>query len=188
MRSWLLAALLTGGSVTAAAQTQAPPTPPAAPPAQAQPQGQAPAAQSQGYQPIPGQPRLVMNLEKIKQALEKPPALDLEENKLKFYVLVYAKQPTFATFVGKFDLKNGPVPRAGMTHAEFLKQVTPKELYATSGGISPMEALQAAVTNMLAQEIIKRGLHDIMDAKSQHEIQAIRDRIDRELAALAGKG
>ena len=40
---------------------------------------------------------------------------------------------------------------------------------------------------MLAQEIIKRGLQEIHDAKSQHEIQTIRDRIDRELAALAGK-
>jgi hypothetical protein len=50
-----------------------------------------------------------------------------------------------------------------------------------------MEALQAAVTNMLGQEIIKRGLKDIQEAKSQREIQAIRDRIDRELAALAGK-
>jgi hypothetical protein len=183
MRSWLVAALLSGGSLTAVAQPQdqTPPAPPAS-------QTPAPAAQSQGYQPIPGQPRLVMNLEKIRQALEKPPALGLDEEKLKFYILVYAKQPTFATFLGKFDLKNGPVPRAGMTHSEFLKQVTPKELYATSGGISPMESLQAAVTNMLAQEIIKRGLRDISEAKSQREIQTIRDRIDRELAALAGKG
>lgn len=179
---WMLAiSVLAAASV--GAQTQTPPPPSSQ--TQTQSQAQKP---TQPQLPLPGQPNVAVDLDKIKNALEKPPALNLDEQQLRFYVLVYAKQPLFATFMGKFDLKNGPVPRAGMTHQEFLKQVTPKELYATSGGITPMEALQAAITNMLGQEIIKRGLREIQEAKSQREIQAIRDRIDRELAALAGKG
>jgi hypothetical protein len=127
------------------------------------------------------------DLDKIKSALEKTPTLILDEQQLRFYVRVYAKQPRFADFIGAFDLKNGPVPRAGMTHQDFLYLVTPKELYASSGGITPLESLQFAITNWAAQAIIKRGLQDIHNARTESEIQAIRARINRELAALAGK-
>ena len=96
-----------------------------------------------------------------------------------------AKLPTFESFVGTFDLKNGPVPRAGMTHQEFLNMVTPKELYS-SAGITATEMLQFALTNWAAQEIIRKGLKELHAARTEAEIRAIRERINRELAALAG--
>jgi len=151
-------------------------------------QGQPPPLPSTTTTPANGQPRLYIDLNKIKTALATPPAVDFTERQLSFYVLIYAKQPKFTDFIGKFDLKNGPVPHSAMTHQDFLNRVTPKELYSGSGGITAMEALQWAITNMAAQTIIKRGLEDIRNARDASEIRSIRARIDRELAALAGKG
>jgi len=38
----------------------------------------------------------------------------------------------------------------------------------------------------VGQALIKKALTDITNARNQHELEAIRDRIDRELAALRG--
>lgn len=159
------------------------------PPAADQATAAAPAPQAQtATTPTTSQPKLYIDLNKIRTALASPPAVDFTEQQLRFYILIYARQPKFTDFVGSFDLKNGPVPRSGMTHQDFLNRVTPKELYSNSGGITALEALQFAITNMAAQTIIKRGLEDIRAARTDDEVRAIRARIDRELAALAGKG
>jgi hypothetical protein len=149
------------------------------------------AAQSQAQKPAskadqkPKDPVLPVDVEKIKKALEKPDVLVLDDSQLRFYATVTAKVPSFEDFVGDFDLRNGPVPRAGMTHQEFLNMVTPKELYS-SAGITAPEMLQFAITNWAAQQVIKKGLQEIRQARTEREIRAIRDRINRELAALAG--
>jgi hypothetical protein len=61
--------------------------------------------------------------------------------------------------------------------------VTPKEMNS-SVGITAMETLQFAFTNWLGQSLVKKAIEDLRNAKSEHEIQEIRDRIDRELASL----
>jgi hypothetical protein len=40
------------------------------------------------------------------------------------------------------------------------------------------------VTNWLSQALIKRAFEELQQAKTEREIQAIRDRIERELATL----
>ena len=137
--------------------------------------------------PKPQDPALPVDIEKIKKALQRTDTtIVLDDSQLRFYATVTAKVPTFEDFLGDFDLKNGPVPRAGMTHQEFLSMVTPKELYS-SAGITATEMLQFAITNWAAQQVIKKGLQEIREARTEREIQAIRERINRELAALAGK-
>lgn len=175
---FVVAALVGSGPVSPAAGSQN-----AADPAQAQAQSQKPAAKSDQKS---ADPSLPVDVEKIKTALERPNTLRLDGSQLRFYATVTAKAPTFEDFVGDFDLRNGPVPRAGMTHQEFLSMVTPKELYS-SAGITATEMLQFAITNWAAQQIIKKGLQEIRQARTEREIQAIRERINRELAALAGK-
>jgi len=174
---FVVAALVASGPTLAAqSQSAATPTPP----------------QAQTQKPVtkpdqkPADPSLPVDIEKIKNALERPNTLQLDDSQLRFYASVTAKVPTFEDFIGDFDLKNGPVPRAGMTHQEFLNMVTPKELYS-SAGITAFETLQFAITNWAAQQIIKKGLQEIRQARTEREIRAIRDRINRELAALAGK-
>jgi hypothetical protein len=75
------------------------------------------------------------------------------------------------------------VPGAGMTHAEFMSMVTPKELYSAAG-IKPTEALEMALTGWLAQTLARKAIDDIRKARSSKEIQDIRDRITKELAGL----
>jgi hypothetical protein len=72
-----------------------------------------------------------------------------------------------------------------MSHQEFLDLINPKELHSTAG-ITPAEMLQFAMTNWLGQSLIKKALDDVRNARTEKEVQEIRERIDRELAALRG--
>ncbi len=182
-------ALLACGPVALAAQSSSPPsrpvesTPPSGPPP-AVDQAKAPAgSQSQASQ---DESSATVDLDRIKNALQQPATILLNDKELRFYVRVVAKQPSFSEMVGSFDLKNGPVPGAGMTHQEFLNQVTPKELYG-SGGITAPELLQFALVNAGFQAI-KKAWEDYRAAKTDREREEIRKRIDRELEALRGGG
>jgi hypothetical protein len=141
---------------------------------------------AQEQTPPPASPISTASIERIQGAVNKPARLVIDEGKLRIYVEIIAKWPTFAEMAKGYDLKNGPTPRGNpMTHAEFLSMVTPKEMYS-SAGIRPTEVLQMSIVNWLGQAIIKRGLEAIRNAKDDREIAEIRARIDRELAALKG--
>jgi hypothetical protein len=175
----LACALALGLAVPAesAAQDQPQPASSSQPPAQTQ-SSTAPAAAAQA----------VTELERVKAQLNRAPMLKLDDQQLRFYVEVVAKQPSIADLIGSYDLINGPTKRgAPMTHQEFLNMVTPKELYG-SGGIKAHELLQFAVTNWLGQQIIKRAIEDLKNARTESEVREIRARIDRELAALRRGG
>jgi hypothetical protein len=125
-------------------------------------------------------------LERIRVALNQPATLKLDDRQLRFYLEVVAKQPQFSApeFFKGFDLLNGPTKRGSpMSHQEFVNMVTPKELYS-SGGITAVETLQFALTNWLSQSLLKKALEDVREAKTDREVQQIRERIDRELEAL----
>lgn len=123
-------------------------------------------------------------LSRIKRALANGPAIKLTDQQLRFYVEILAKMPTFAEYSKGYDFINGPTKRGDpMTHQEYLDLVTPKELHS-SGGITAPEMLQFAVTNWLGKTLIQKALDDVSHAKDEHEIQQIRERINRELEAL----
>ena len=148
-------------------------------------QSDPPPAQQQN-QPPPANPISSASIERIQGLVNKPARLVIDEGKLRIYVEVIAKWPSFAEMAKGYDLKNGPTPRGNpMTHAEFLSMVTPREMYS-SAGIRPTEVLQMSIVNWLGQAIIKRGLEALRNAKDDREIAEIRARIDRELAALKG--
>jgi hypothetical protein len=125
-------------------------------------------------------------VERIQRALNQPPGLKLTDQQLRFYLEIVAKQPTFADYVRGYDFINGPTKGGNpMSHDEFVKMVTPKHMYG-SAGITPAEQLQFALTNYIGQSLIRKALEELKEAKDEREIQAIRDRIDRELDALTG--
>jgi hypothetical protein len=111
------------------------------------------------------------DLTRIKRALDSSPTLKLDDSQLRYYVKILAKQTDFRDFMNGYDF------------SEFLSMVTPKEMNS-SGGITAIETLQFAFTNWLGQSLIKKAIEDLRNARSEHEIQEIRDRIDRELASL----
>ena len=134
--------------------------------------------------PVIQAPERPPNLERIREAISKPPEIKIDNGQLRIYVEVIAKWPRFDELVKGYDLMNGPVARGNpMSHAEFLNMVTPRELHS-SGGIKPTEILTMALVNWAGKAVISKGLEAISNAKSQREIDEIRARIDRELAAL----
>jgi hypothetical protein len=128
------------------------------------------------------------DLARIRRALDSEPAVRMDDEQLRFYIQILAKQPSFAEFVKGYDFKHGPTRRGNpMTHAEFVAMVTPKEMQS-SLGITARETLEFALTNWLSQTLIKRAFEDLQKAKDEREVQEIRDRIERELAALRTSG
>lgn len=149
-----------------------------------------PAAQSDGGAVAPKAESLPIDIDHVKEGAQKQPAVRLDDQQLKFYVLVLAKAPKFEDFVGDYDLRNGPTRGgAAMTHQEFLNMVTPKELKELFGSTSgsSFAMFQAAIMNAVGQSLIKRAVLDIRNARDPREVQAIRERIDHELSALLGR-
>jgi hypothetical protein len=149
-------------------------TPPAASSAQA--------GSSSGSLPVE------IDLNKIRQALLKDPPVNFEDVKPRFYVEIYGHQARFWDFVGSFDFRAGPVPRAGMTHREFLDQVTPKNMYfgpPTMGDVAKIAAASAAFIG--GNYVLSKLRQALKSAKTEEERARIQAQIDRELAALAGK-
>jgi hypothetical protein len=203
--SALALAGLVGACVTASAQTPAsaspadPKPPPASSPSSTSSTASAP-AQAQASPPTDIRPAPAptsqpdrsqvteADVQRIQRNLKLPVTLKLDEQQLRYYVQILAKQQTFSQFAKGYDWKNGATMGGNpMTHAEFLTMVTPREFYS-SGGITATELLQGAIVNWLGQALIKRALNDISNAHSEKELQEIRDRIDRELAMLKKGG
>jgi len=134
-------------------------------------------------------PKAPDDLDRIKAALKRPNTIILSDTQVRFYVEIRAKFPSVEDMFRGVDVLHGP--RAGgpaMTHAEYLSMVTPRDTIATSGGIKPTEMAQFAITNWLGQMLVRKALEEINNAKSEAEVEAIRERITRELAALTGRG
>lgn len=148
-------------------------------------QAQAPAAPAARPADEVAVPITDSDLDRIRKALDSGPSIKIDDNQLRYYVEILAVKRSFAEYVKGYDLRNGPTKGGNpMTHQEFLTLVTPKELYSSSGGITGFEQLQWAVTNWLGQTLVKKAIEDLSNARSQKEIDEIRARIDRELAAL----
>ncbi len=162
--------LLLAGARPVAAQTptQSPPV-------------QSPAA-SAGY-------NVPVDLDKIKTGVLIPKTLTLmDADTMRIYVSTVAPFPKFKDIVGGFDLFNGAVPGAGMTHREFVESTRPNKMYS-SVGVSVGEMAKAAAL-MFAQskafDLLRKGALALREAKTDAERKEIQARIEKELAALKG--
>lgn len=141
-------------------------------------------AQQQSTPPAsPPAQQLPVDMAKIREALRQDPKLRLNTDELKFYVDIIGRIPTFEEIVGDFDLRNGRVPGAPMTHDEFLSMVTPKDLHSTTG-ISAMETLGVALTSWGMISMVKKAYEEYKKAKTDRERRAIQEQIERELRDL----
>jgi hypothetical protein len=177
----LTVAFLAGSAIPAIAA----PTPT---PTQAQAQGQTQAKPT--TPPATQSADLPVDVDRIRQSLARPQAISLDGEKIRFYLEIHPPPVTFMKLVGHFDLMNGPVPYATMTGREFMDMTTPKEMYSEAG-IKTTDMLQFALTNVAAQGLIRLAAQEIKKARERNDekqVAEIRARIDRELAALMGKG
>jgi hypothetical protein len=155
--------------------------------APAKPAADAPSA----AQTSPATTQYPVDIERIQEAVQRQPAVKLDDHQMRFYALVLAKEPNFvADFAKNYDFRNGPTKRgAAMTTSEFLNMVTPRaltELLGSTSG-SSFAMFQAALMNAGAQALIKKGMQEMREARNEREVRAIRERIERELAALNSK-
>jgi hypothetical protein len=99
-----------------------------------------------------------VSLDRIRRELQRAAEtkVPLSDPQLRFYVEVFGKAPRFDQVFEGFDLRHGPVPRAGVTHQEFLQQVTPPE-YRPYAGLTAAEAAQAALTTYISQWLIEQA-------------------------------
>ena len=196
----LFGACVTAGAQTAPASSADPKPPPASTSGSTSSTASAPAPKPSSPAPTDIRPAPAQasqpdrsevteaDVQRIQRNLKLPVTLKLDEQQLRYYVQILAKQQTFSQFAKGYDWKNGATMGGNpMTHSEFLTMVTPREFYS-SGGITATELLQGAIVNWLGQALIKRALNDISNAHSEKELQEIRDRIDRELAMLKKGG
>ena len=124
-------------------------------------------------------------LERIKLGLSRP-EFKVDDSKLRFYIEVVGKYPTWVDIAKGYDLLNGPTKRGNpMTHAEYLGLVTPRDMVSTAG-IKPIESLQFALVNWAGQALIKKAIQEFSRARDERELREIRERIEKELAILTG--
>ena len=142
-------------------------------------------AQGQQATPPPQPPQsqqLPVDLAKIREALQQNPQARLNTDELRFYVDIIGRIPTFEEIVGDFDLKNGVVPGAPMTHEEYLSMVNRK--YNQSGALVGIEQLQVALTSYGLLTLVKKAYEEYKKARTEGERRAIQERIERELREL----
>ncbi len=127
-----------------------------------------------------------LDLGRIREGLAKPiPAKRFDDGRLRFFAETQQKLPSFKALTFGFDLFNGPVPGAGMTHQDFLTMVTPKYINS-SAGIRAIETLEWGLVNYAAVWTVKRLYKELSEAKTAMRKRDIQQQIDRELAALKG--
>jgi hypothetical protein len=135
-------------------------------------------------------PTLPIDLNKVKEAVNTPPKLNLvDKNPFRFYSETVRAAPKFSDMVGSFDLFNGPVPHSGMTHREFVQSTRPKDMYS-SAGFTPGDLIRwgiLAYTERKGFELLRKGIKELREAKTEAERKQIRALIERELAALRGE-
>jgi hypothetical protein len=123
---------------------------------------------------------------RMQRALDQPQGLKLDERQLRFYLEIVQRLPTFAEYARGYDFLHGPTTGGNpMSHQEFVRMVTPREMYS-SAGITANEQVQFALTNYVGQALIRKALEELKQARDANQVQAIRERIDRELDALTG--
>jgi hypothetical protein len=180
----LVGSLVVAIAVARPAGAQAPPPQrQTTPPSQTPPPSQTTPTTAQAA----AEPPLPVDVDKIRTALNRPQALQINNNQnLRFYLEVHPAPVTFMSWVNNFDLMKGPVPGSAVTGTDLANMMTPREMYS-SAGITATDMLQFAATNFAAQSLIRRAVDEIRNAKDQKQVAEIQAKIDHELVALMAK-
>ena len=130
---------------------------------------------------------LPVSLDRIRDKLSNPPAIKVEEQPFVFRVEVLGRKLTIEDILGPDYLK-GPMPAVagGMTHQEFLDQVTPKDVQGYAA-FSNGEAATVAATSFAFQAgvwALQKAMHKYAEAKQEREREAARKEVQQALEEL----
>jgi hypothetical protein len=158
-----------------AAQGQ-PPAPPAAVPTTAESvAAETPSTDTDGDLPV--------SIERIQRALSRPPAIRLKGDKSVFRVEVLGKRLTIEDILGPDYLTTGPVPRAPITHQDFLDMVTPKD-YQGYAAFSNREGAAVAASSFALQWALQKAIHKYQTAHEDRARETARKEVQDALIEL----
>lgn len=182
-----LLSLLLATSAVALPRQSPPPSATSASSAQAVPQKAPDPEQKPADPETPPARELPVSVDRIKDALSRPPAIRLEDSQPVFRVEVIGRKITIEDILGPDYLK-GPTPVAGggPTHQEILDLVTPKDVQGYAA-FSNKEAAVVAATSLgfqLALQGVQKALHKLQEAKAGHDREAARKEVQDALAEL----
>lgn len=126
--------------------------------------------------------QLPVSLDRIQQAISRPPAIRPSTNRPVFRVEVFARKPTIEDILGPDYLK-GPVPNAGMTHQEFLNMVTPLE-FRGMAMFTNKEAMTIAATSLALQWALMKAVDKLKEARNERAKEAARREVLEAMNAL----
>ncbi len=185
--SGLAVGLLMASVASAQTSTSAPPAAPTEPASVSAQSTDVSRSRSSLRQSLP----LPVDIPRIEREVVREPLIKLDDNRIRYYVLIVGKQsPKWEEIVGSYDLMNGPTRGgAAMTYKEFMNMVTPQELNELFNATSrdSLALAQSAIMNAVGQSMIKKAVQALRGARSESEVRQIRQQIDRELSALAGR-
>lgn len=118
---------------------------------------------------------LPVDLEKIQEAIARPPAISTKVDRPVFRVEVFAPKPTIEMILGP-DYLRGPVPYGGMTHQEFLNMVTPVE-YRGYSMFTNKEGITIAATSLALQWALMKAIDKFKDAANERARESARKEV-----------
>jgi hypothetical protein len=143
----------------------------------------------QGSAPVHPEPapptasiQLPVSLERIHEAISRPPAIKPSSDRPVFRVEVFSRKPTIEDILGP-DYLRGPVPNAGMTHQEFLNMVTPAE-FRGMAMFTNGEAITITATALALQWALMKAVDKLKDARDERAKNAARQEVIEAMNAL----
>lgn len=125
---------------------------------------------------------LPVSLDRIQEAIARPPAIKPTTNRPVFRVEIFAPKPTIEDILGR-DYLLGPVPNSAMTHQEFLNMVTPQE-YRGMAMFSNKEAMTITATSLALQWALMKAVDKLKEARDNRAQEAARQEVLEAMNAL----
>lgn len=155
------------GILVAAQQPAQPPEPPAT-----QPKAQT------GIEGV----NLGVSLNRIQEAVQRPPAILPETSRPVFRIEILERKPTLEEILGS-DYLRGPVPAAGLSHQEFLNMVTPEE-FRGMAMFTNKEAMTIAATSLALQWALLKAVDTLKQARTERAKEAARQEVAEAMRAI----
>jgi hypothetical protein len=142
----------------------------------------APAVASPQIPPPPQTVDLGVSLDRIQEAVSRPPAIKTSGTRPVFRIEVFERRPTVEDILGR-DYLRGPVPAVGMSHQEFLNMVTPDE-FRGMAMFTNKEAMTIAATSLALQWGLMKAIDKLKDARTERAQEAARREVLEAMNAI----
>lgn len=126
--------------------------------------------------------QLPVSLERIQEAVSRPPAIRTGGDRPVFRVEVIERRPTIEDILGP-DYLRGPAPASSMSHQEFLNMVTPQE-FRGMAMFTNKEAITIAATSLALQWALSKAVDKLKEARTARAKEAARREVLEAMNAI----